>query len=221
MLANELISDVILPLRTSDTGNTALSWMDELRVSHLPIVNNEAFLGLISEKDIYSMNDMDEPLGNYPLSLIRPYVIYNQHLFEIIRVLASMKLTLVPVLDEHDNYLGCISQTRMLEEIIETGSINQPGGIIVLGMNVIDYSLHEIARIVESNDAKILNCATRSYSESTKIEVTLKLNKIDVSAIIQTFNRFDYHIIASFSEENNYDDLLRERFGSLMNYLNI
>jgi len=221
MRANELISEVIIPLRTSDTGNIALSWMDELHVSHLPIVNNETFLGLVSEKDIYELNDPDEPLGGYQLSLVRPYVYDDQHLFEVIRILSTMELTLVPVLDEHENYMGCITQSRLLKEIAQMGSIDQPGGIIVLQMNVADYSLHEISRIVESNDAKILSSNVHTFNESNMIEVTLKLNKIDVSAVIQTFNRYDYQISASFSEENNYDDLLKERFGSLMNYLNI
>ena len=221
MRANELISEVIMPLRTSDTGNIALSWMDELHVSHLPIVNNETFLGLVSEKDIYELNDPDEPLGGYQLSLVRPYVYDDQHLFEVIRILSTMELTLVPVLDEHENYMGCITQSRLLKEIAQVGSTDQPGGIIVLQMNIADYSLHEISRIVESNDAKILSSNVRSFNESNMIEVTLKLNKIDVSPIIQTFNRYDYQISASFSEENNYDDLLKERFGSLMNYLNI
>lgn len=210
-----------MPLRTSDTGNIALSWMDELHVSHLPIVNNETFLGLVSEKDIYELNDPDEPLGGYQLSLVRPYVYDDQHLFEVIRILSTMNLTLVPVLDEHENYMGCITQSSLLKEIAQMGSIDQPGGIIVLQMNVADYSLHEISRIVESNDAKILSSNLRSFNESNMIEVTLKLNKIDVSPVIQTFNRYDYQISASFSEENNYDDLLKERFGSLMNYLNI
>jgi len=221
MLANELISEVIMPLRTSDTGNTALSWMDELHVSHLPIVNNETFLGLVSEKDIYELNDPDEPLGGYQLSLVRPYVYNDQHLFEVIRILSTMELTLVPVLDEQENYIGCITQSRLLKEISQVGSIDQPGGIIVLQMNIADYSLHEISRIVESNDAKILSSNLRTFIESNMIEVTLKLNKIDVSPVLQTFNRYDYQISASFSEENNYDDLLKERFGSLMNYLNI
>jgi len=221
MLASELISELIMPLRTSDSGNTALSWMDELHVSHLPIVNNEKFLGLVSEKDIYELNDPDEPLGGYQLSLVRPYVHYDQHLFEVIRIMSNMELSLVPVLDEHENYLGCITQSRLLKEFGQLGSIDQPGGIIVLQMNITDYSLHEISRIVESNDAKILSSNVRTFSESNMIEVTLKLNKIDVSPILQTFNRYEYQISASFSEENNYDDLLKERFGSLMNYLNI
>jgi acetoin utilization protein AcuB len=221
MVASELISDLILPLRTSDTGSIALTWMDELRVSHLPIVNNESFLGLISEKDILDMNEPDQSLGNHFLSLARPYVLYNQHLFDAIRVASEMQLTLVPVLDEQHRYLGCITQGRLLEEMAQVGSVNQPGGIIVLEMNIADYSMHEISRIVESNDAKVLSCHSRTFDESTKVEVTLKINKIDASAVIQTFNRYDYFITASFSEENDFNDLLRERFGSLMNYLSI
>ena len=210
-----------MPLRTSDTGNIALSWMDELHISHLPIVNNEKFLGLVSEKDIYEQNDPDEPLGGYQLSLVRPYVHDDQHLFEVIRIMSTMELTLLPVLDEHENYLGCITLSRLLKEFAQMGSIDQPGGIIVLQMNIADYSLHEISRIVESNDAKILSSNVSTFSESNMIEVTLKLNKIDVSPVLQTFNRYEYQISASFSEENNYDDLLKERFGALMNYLNI
>lgn len=210
-----------MPLRTSDTGNIALSWMDELHISHLPIVNNEKFLGLVSEKDIYEQNDPDEPLGGYQLSLVRPYVHDDQHLFEVIRIMSTMELTLLPVLDEHENYLGCITLSRLLKEFAQLGSIDQPGGIIVLQMNIADYSLHEISRIVESNDAKILSSNVSTFSESNMIEVTLKLNKIDVSPVLQTFNRYEYQISASFSEENNYDDLLKERFGALMNYLNI
>ncbi len=221
MLANELISELILPLRTSDTGEVAINWMEELRVSHLPIVNNEAFLGLVSEKEIYDLNKLLEPLGSYRLSLARPYVLYNQHIFDVIRAISSLGLSLVPVLDENENYLGCITQSHLMKKVAEISSLDQPGGIVVLQMNVADYSLHEISRIVESNDTKILSCCTRTFEDSTKIEVTLKLNKIDITSVIQTFNRFDYLVSASFSEENDYEDLLKERFGSLMSYLNI
>jgi acetoin utilization protein AcuB len=221
MQAKDLINDLILPLRTSDTGAIALSWMDEMKVSHLPIVNNEAFLGLISEKEIYDMNNFDEPLGNYQLTLNKPFVQYGQHLFDVIRVVHSMQLSLIPVLNDNEDYLGCITQSRLLDEMAEVGSLKQPGGIIVLQLNEIDYSMFEISRLVESNDAKILSCCSRTFSDSTRMEVTLKLNKIDISAVIQTFTRFDYQIIASYSDENNYDEMLRDRFDMLMNYLNI
>ena len=74
MIAKDLISDVIPLLKTSDTAQTALNWMEIFHVSHLPIVNNVDYLGLISDSDIYDLNMPDEAVGNHKLSLQRPFV---------------------------------------------------------------------------------------------------------------------------------------------------
>ncbi len=219
MLAKSLINDSIFYLRTSDTAITALNSMEDLRVSHLPIVNNKNFLGLISDTDIYDLNEPDEPLGNHKLSLIRPYIMQYQHFYDAVKIITDQKLTLLPVLDNNFNYLGCITLFGIIEKISQTASIDQPGGIIVIQVNSIDYSLSEISRIVESNDAKILSSYITSYKDNKVFEITIKVNKIDISPIIQTFNRFDYIITASFSEESNFDDLINDRYNLLMNYL--
>ncbi len=221
MLAKNLINDSIIPLRTSDTAVTALSWMEDLRVSHLPIVNNKSFLGLISDTDIYDLNKPDEPLGNHKLSLIRPYLLYNQHFYDALKLVSEQKLTLIPVLDNDNNYLGCITLFGLVEKFANITSVNDPGSIIVIQVNSIDYSLSEISRIVESNDAKILSSYISSHDKSSKFDVIIKVNKIDVSSIIQTFNRYDYIITASFTEESNMDDLINDRYKSLIKYLNI
>ncbi len=221
MLAKALFSDMIVPIKTSETGSKALSVMEEMRVSHLPVVNCEKLLGVISDADIYNMGVPDEPIGNHHLSLIRPYVMHYQHYYEVIRVAAIEKLTLVPVLDDKDNYIGCITTSRIIALMAEMASVKQPGGVVVLEVSDQDYSLAEIARIVESNDAKILSSYITSYPETTRFEVTIKVNKIDLSAIIQTFNRYNYLITASFSEESQRDELLNSRYEQLMNYLNV
>lgn len=221
MLAKDILNDTITSLRTSDTAVTALSWMDDLRLSHLPIVNNKAFLGLISETDIYDMNKPDEPLGNHNLSLIRPYVYDNQHFYDAVKLMSEQNLTLIPVLDKNGVYLGSITLSELLNKFGNIASIDQPGGIIVIQLNSIDYSLSEIARIVESNDAKVLSSYITSHKDSTKFDVTIKVDKIDISPILQTFNRYDYIVKASFSEERNYDDIINDRYNMLMNYLKI
>jgi CBS domain-containing protein len=220
MLAKHLITDGILPLKTSDTGRTALSWMEDFRVMHLPIVNSEGFLGLISEFDIYSFNDFDEAVGNHHLSLSKPYVFDFQHLYDVMSLMQQNQLTLIPVVDSHENYLGSITLQSLLDNFALSLSVNDPGGIIVLEMSAVDYSLSEISRIVESNDAKILSVFISTDPDSTQLDVTLKLNRIDMASVIQTFNRFDYTIKAAFNEQSDNNDL-RERYDSLMNYLNI
>ena len=89
MIAEDLISREIPPLRTSDTGLKAVSWMEEFKIFHLPIVNHTDFLGLISEEDIYNLNTPEEPLGNHQLSLTRPYVRNHQHIYEVIKLVSG------------------------------------------------------------------------------------------------------------------------------------
>ena len=221
MLAKDLISDVIPSLKTSDSGQKALYWMDIFRISHLPIVNNEDFLGLISDKDIYDLNMSEEPIGNHTLSLFSPYVTDNQHVYEVMELASRMMLTVVPVLDQNNRYLGLITMTDLLHYFADMAAIKQPGGILVLEINTRDYSLTQIAQIVESNDAKILSMYISSHSLSTKMEVTLKINRQDLTSIIQTFNRFNYIIRASFMNDDDMDSLYENRYDLFMKYLNI
>jgi CBS domain-containing protein len=220
MIAKHLITDGIMPLKTSDTGKTALSWMEEYKVSHLPIVNNQEFLGLISELDIYNLNSFDEPLGNHKLSLKHPYVFENQHIYDVLKLVNEQNLSLVPVLNEEENYLGSINLQNLIKYFALSLSVDNPGGIIVLEMTYNDYSLTELAKIVEENDAKILSTFLLNHEDSTRLDVFLKINKVDISSILKTFERYNYFVKASYGEENDNEDL-RERYNSLMNYLNV
>jgi len=221
MLAKDLISDVVPALRTSDSGLKALSYMDIFRISHLPIVNNTEFLGLISDKDIYDLNMAEEPIGNHTLSLTRPYVVFNQHIYEVILLAAKLELTLIPVLDERNNYLGVITQIDLLKQFAELASVKQPGAIIVIELNSNDYSLSQIAQIIEGNDAKILSIYVSSPCDSTKLDVTIKINRNDLSSIMQTFNRYNYLIKASYMENDSLSNLLDDRYEMFMRYLSV
>ncbi|HCX98923.1 MAG TPA: hypothetical protein DG754_02175, partial [Bacteroidales bacterium] len=149
MVAKEMISDVIPSLKTSDTGISALNWMDIFKVTHLPIVNDKEFLGLVSETDIYDLNMPEEPLGNHQLSLVRPYVTEEQHVLELIELASRLKLSLIPVLDHNKNYLGVVTITDLLHYFAEITALTNPGSIIVLELNHNDYSLSQVAQIVE------------------------------------------------------------------------
>jgi len=220
MLAQELITDEIPPLKTSDTGLKALHWMDELKVTHLPIVNNQEFLGLISDTDILDLNTPEEAIGNHKLSLIRPFVKADQHIYEVLRLVSSMKLSLIPVLSEEETYMGVITTNQLVQHFANMAALNDPGGIIVLELNVHDYTMTEIARIIESNDAKILSSYVSSHSDSTKLELTLKINRSDLTGILQTFFRFNYNVKASFHQSEFMDDI-KTRFDSFLNYINM
>jgi CBS domain-containing protein len=221
MLAKDLISDVIPSLHTSDSGQKALYWMDIFRISHLPIVNNEDFLGLISDKDIYDANMAEEPIGNHNLSLFSPFVTENQHVYEVIELASRLTLSIVPVLDHKNHYLGVITSNDLLHYFADFAALKMPGAIIVLDMSLLDYSLSQIAQIVESNDSKILSMYISSHSASTRIEVTLKINRNDLTSIIQTFTRYNYTIHSTFMDHDDMEGLYENRYELFMKYLSI
>ena len=221
MVAKDLISEVIPSLKTSDLGQTALNWMEIFRVSHLPIVNNQDFLGLISDSDIYDMNQPEEPIGNHSLTLFKPYVDAEQHIFEVIGLASRLKLSVVPVLNSKNHFLGVITTSDLIRHIAGISAIDQPGGIIVLELVARDYSLSQIAQIVEGNNVKVLSMYITSPPESTKLEVTLKVNSGELSSVIRTFERYNYEVNTWVSDNDSMDRFYNERFDMLMKYLNI
>lgn len=219
MTAEFLISNSFIPLRTSDTGEDALEMMNDFYVRHLPIVNNKQLLGLISEDDILNF-DVKEPIGSYSLSLLRPYVKASDHIYEVMRLLAESQLTVIPVVNDEGDYVGLITQEDLLKYFARTASFAERGSILVLEMSRRDYSLAEISRIVESENALIISSFITSHPDSTRIDVTIKINQQNVQNIVATLERFDYQIEASFNE-GEYIDSLQERYDALMSYLKV
>jgi len=220
MIAKEMISDVVPSLKTSDTAQTALTWMEIFRVSHLPIVNESDYLGLISDSDIYDLNQPEEPIGNHSLSLPRPLVKGTQHIFEVLALAARHKLTVVPVVDEN-HFRGVITYNEMIKGIASFSSIDQPGGMIILKVLSRDYSMSRISQIVESNDARLLSMHISSNPDSTSLEITLKVNTTDLTSIIRTFERYSYEVTTWVTDDDELDRFYTDRYNLLMKYLNM
>jgi hypothetical protein len=159
-------------------------------------------------------------VGALSLSLVNPYVLEGQHIYDVIRTFYEQKLTVLPVLDNKKNYLGLISLSALTEYFAKLTSVDQPGGIIVLEIDNKNNSLAHMAQIVESDNAQVLSSYVRTFPDSTRMEVTLKVNKQDISAILSTFLRYEYVIKATFNH-NGDNDNSKERYDSLMNYLNL
>lgn len=220
MIASELLSNAMPPVRTSDTLQKVIDRMAEFKVSHLPIVNEDVFLGLVSEDELIEHADYSTPVGDLFLTLVNPYVVETQHIYDVIRLFYEQDLSVVPVLDIRKNYLGLISITTMNEYFAKLTSVTEPGGIIVLEITNRNNSLAHMAQIVESDNAQVLSSYVRSFPDTTRMEVTLKVNKQDISGIVAAFLRYNYTVQATFNFTPVEDDSMN-RYDSLMNYLNL
>ncbi|MGI4728226.1 MAG: CBS domain-containing protein [Janthinobacterium lividum] len=220
MVAAELISDIIPPVKPTDSVEKVNTLFIEFKVEELPVVDGEEFLGLITENDLIEVFDEEVPISTVSLSKTQAFVRDNQHIYDVIRLFYAQKLSVVPVLDMQDNYLGLITITSMNDYFATLTSAIEPGAIIVLEIGNRDNSLVQMAQIVESDKAQILSSYVRSFPDSTRMEVTLKINKKDVSAILASFNRYDYMVSAVYNQAQVEDDS-KNRYEILMNYINL
>ncbi|MCU0451782.1 MAG: CBS domain-containing protein [Bernardetiaceae bacterium] len=221
MTAQEFINPLVPPLKLTDTVQKALNWMNEFRVHQLPVVDESHYLGILAEDQLYESTQPDEPVGRFQFLHPRAAVSEHRHFYDVIKEAHANDLQVIAVVDDLGRYKGAITIKDTVTALARTYATQSPGGIIVLSMPEYDYSLAEIARLVESNNAKILS----SYVESdpydpTLIKVTLKLNLIDLTRVIATLERFEYRLIAKFQEMETVDHD-KDRLGMLLRYLEI
>lgn len=221
MIAKLLLSHSPYPAKLSDTGSDILYHMDENRLTDIPVVNKRMLVGSLMESEIYTLEDPDKPLSKQKINLKRAFVYESQHILEVLRVISESKLSVLPVVDEKEHYTGCITLSTIVQELAQMLAVSNPGACIVLEMNQHDYVLSQIAQIVESQDVKILNLYIPMSKESTKANVIIKVNTFEIQALIQTFNRYNYIIEATYTEDEQMYEDLRDRYDSLMRYLNV
>ena len=220
MHASGLISYAIPPLKLSDSGEKAIDWMNDFHVRHLPVVEDGIFLGLLSEDEVLNFVAPESSVRDNKPEFIVKFVNEEQHLYDVMKLVVDANLSVIPVLDGESKYKGIITVGNLIKQLVDSGSITHPGGILVLEMNPRDYSMAEIARLVESENAAILSSfITSPYGKAT-IELTLKLNKEDLKHVVATLERFGYEIKSSFYE-SDYLDSLRERYEAFLRYLNV
>jgi acetoin utilization protein AcuB len=218
MMALDFIDPSIVPLKISDSVAVAIDFFKEFSVRQLPVVQDNICIGILS------LDEIEEELADIPvldfINLNYSFASDYDHIYEVMRAISEQSLTLFPIIDENNNYLGCITVASLFKNYVNCAAFSQPGSIVVLEMDKKNYSLAEIARIVESENKVILSSLLSSNGESDRLEITLKLNSTQIQNLLSTFERFGYNIKATFDEED-VKDTLKNRYESLMTYLNV
>ena len=221
MIAEELINHMIPPLKSKDTAKKARLWMEELRCNQLPVVEDEKFLGLISEDIILEANDSEKTIAEFDLTAKRCVVYGSSHFYDVIKIASDNSVQMVGVLDAQEKYVGVITVQDTITSFAQSAAIQIPGGILVLSMNQIDYSLSAISRLIEENNAKILSSSVKEDElDPSKLKLTLKVNRLDLSPIVATLERFGYKLIARYQETKVLDEE-KGKIDMLLKYLDI
>ncbi len=219
MLAKELISKEIPVLHPKDTGVRALELMDEFKLRHLPLVDKKQYICLVADKDIFRMVDMNDSIGK--INIFAPLVEENRHWMDVLNVAERFKLSLIPIVSEKNTYLGSVTLEKLTAKLAETLNVSAEGSILILEVNIQDYMLSEIIKIVESNSAQVLSLFTNFDEKTDKLRVCMKINLEDASPVIRSFERFNYNVLFYFMRHSVVDDVFQKRLDEFLHYLKI
>jgi acetoin utilization protein AcuB len=217
-VANHILND-FKPLGTEEKVAEVLQGMEELKCSHLPVIADGQYLGLISEDDLHDIENEEDRLEDH-LKVIKPYrVAADTHIYEAIRIIGEGNLTCLPVLDDQQQYIGYLSPQELMWDLGRHVSYAERGGVVVLQVPTRDYQISQISQIVESEDALIVGLQVHADGPDF-IRVAVKINQNDLTRIVKSFERYEYKVVELY-HESLFDDTASDRYEGLMNYLNI
>jgi acetoin utilization protein AcuB len=219
LLNKDLISASVPILSPTDTVFQALQLMTDYHLSHLPVIAEDKLIGLANEDQLLNIEDDSQLLEKCVMQFSMLSVNANVHFFEAVRLANENSLSVVPVVDAN-GWVGAITSVDLLKWMGKINGSDEAGGIIVLELEKKEFSFTEIAKLVETNDAYITHLNTFTDNHLGVLYVTLKINKLEISDIVATFQRYEYQVKYYFGEEL-YENEIRNNYDHLMNYLNI
>ena len=220
MLTIELINNNIPRLQLQDSVGKALQLINDFRVTHLPVVADSKYLGMVSEEDLLDVEEEKMPIELMQEAFTNPSVFENEHFLNAVNCSNQFDTTVVPVISQAKDFLGVITTSDLLKALGNFAGTNEIGGIIILEMERTSFAISEISRIVESNDATILHLNTTTQKDTGLFTVTIHINKKEISSIVSTFERYDYDVLYYFGTEF-FENEIHSNYKHLMNYLDI
>jgi CBS domain-containing protein len=219
MLVSEITHTAIPALHYDDTVEEAIALLEQNNVQHLPVLNEDKYEGVLSLEELLDANNADQ-VSTLKTKFIHVSVPANQHFLTALKVMAAADVSVLPVLSQNNEYTGTVSQQGLLHALYTYLNCDEPGGIFVVEMYKQSFSVGELCRLVETNDAFVTQLNTYTEHLSGLLIVTFKINKTEVSDVLATLQRYEYTVRYYFGEEY-YENALKENFENLMSYLNV
>ena len=222
MFAQNMLNKDIPHLNISDTGNVALDIMERYKISHLPIVENEKLIGVISESEIFDFQleniEFKEEIILYKIF----FVFADVSLFEVINAFKQYSTTIIPVIDrKNSKYLGLISPLSVVNFLTSLPLAENNLFTVYILMNKKDFTATQLSNIVESNVSKLFALLYSENKETQETEVLLKIKSKDIESVLQSFEHFGYHPVLLNVSTEKYDDFYKKRLDNFLKFINI
>lgn len=214
MRAQRILSLDLPVLSLTDSVSKALGLMDEFKLMHLPVVEDDSFKGTVSEGHLL---EMDEFSLMAEATLDQESIAPDLHVYDIVARMGWSDVDVLPVVDE-GLYRGSVDRGSVLRFLAKRAGWGFPGSTIVLEVLPKDLSPASLMRIVEADGAQITSFNVAPVEDSEFLEVTFKVNTEEIESLLSTLRRHEF-VVQSFYNAPEVEDEMRAKFEAFMRYL--
>jgi len=205
-------------LSPNDPVEKAIKIFRNQPISHLPIVENNRLVGLISESDIPAIDA--HTLLKESAHLLDVFFAHSTtDVLELLKRFTMNETNILPILDKEKRYIGYFELNDILELCYNTPFLSEQGLTLIIEKAAKDFSFSEISQIVESNKAKLLGVFI-TENRNDIIQLGVKFYSDEINEVIQSFRRYDYKVITEHKDDY-FLETLKERSDYLRKYLSI
>jgi len=214
----QFILNDIQPLSLNDSIQTALDIALEYKFSHIPVVENNVYLGCLIAEDAENAME-NSTVTDFKFTLDKFFTLNTTSWFDVLQIFSKNDSNLVPVLDANNKYVGFYELSDCIKLLSDTPFLSEEGSTIIVEKSINSYSFSEVTQIIESNNSKILGFFISNFTDGT-VQLSIKLNTANMSGVLQTFRRYDYDVISDHIDDS-YANNLKNNSDYLDKYLNM
>jgi predicted transcriptional regulator len=210
-----------LPLLSCDDSlQLAIDYMDALKLTHYPVVEEGKFMGLIYEDAIYNADNWLLSIREAKLRLPEVAVITNDHFLQVVNKFIESNVSCIAIIDPKGHFAGAITRDSIVDVFGNSSIVQDRGSELEILLARNDYYLTEITRVIESTGVKILGTYLRNAENTNQIILTVKLNERSIEETLSALDRFGYTVSASYELLRDQGGM-QDRYDNLMHFLNI
>ena len=144
-------------------------------------------------------------------------ILEGGNVLDTVKLFYTFNANIIPIINKNEEYLGYIAYDDVFNELSKYPLFSENGAVLTVETNLKSFSMTEIAKIVESNNSKFYG-AFISHVNDDVIQVTMKINHDNLSSIDETFDRFGFHVVHKFYNDEK-EELIKDRYQYFQKYL--
>lgn len=201
LLVRDLMTRELVTLGPEASVAEALQLCRERRIRHVPIVENEELVGIVSDRDLREASPApDDPNREEAIQDLRVGDIMNQEVVTVhpqdptgyaAKEMYERKLDALPVMDEQD-LIGIVTSTDVMRALVMLTGVHESGSQVEVQASNKSGVLADVAEIIRDLEVDIVSALSAPEKRAGNRTMVFRLTAEDPSTVVQSLQMAGY-----------------------------